>query len=136
VQETEGCKLQMSAENSMKEGISFVSKISASTLNFTLRRIEYPLTEFIVLTFVFPCIFIVITIDNQQDATILFYLLIINSTCFWRCFRPSSGAYHCNYSSWYCPPMLLLAGVAYTTNLHIIPRLSLHEPTLPLPHTL
>ena len=27
-------------------------------------------------------------------------------------FRPSSGAYHCSYSFWYCPPMLLLAGVA------------------------
>jgi len=33
-----------------------------------------------------------------------------NSTCFGRCFRPSSGAYHCNYSFWYCPPTLLLVG--------------------------
>jgi len=62
------------------------------------------------LTFVFPCINSVITIDNQQYATVLIYLLPISSTCFGRCFRPSSGAYHCNYS---CPPMLLLAGVAY-----------------------
>ena len=54
------------------------------------------------------------TIDNQQDATILIYLLLIRSTCFGRCFRPSSGAYQYNYSFWYCPPMLLLAGVAYT----------------------
>ena len=54
-----------------------------------------------------------ITIDNQQDATILIYLLLISSTCFGRCFRPSSTAYHCNYSFWYCPLMLLLAGVAY-----------------------
>ena len=27
--------------------------------------------------------------DNQQDATILFYLLLISSKCFGRCFRPS-----------------------------------------------
>jgi len=40
------------------------------------------------LTFVFPCIFSVITIDNQQDATILIYLLLISSTCFGRCFSP------------------------------------------------
>jgi len=53
------------------------------------------------LTFVFPCIVSVITIDNQQDATILFYLFLISSTCFWKYFRPS-GAYHCNYRSWYC----------------------------------
>jgi hypothetical protein len=32
-------------------------------------------------------------------------------------FRPSSGAYHCNYSFSYCPPMLLLAGVAYCVEL-------------------
>ena len=32
-----------------------------------------------------------------------FYLFtLISSRCFGRCFRPSSGAYHCNYS---CPPM-------------------------------
>jgi len=54
----------------------------------------------------------IITIDNQQDATILIYLFLICSTCFGRCFRPSSGAYYCNYS---CTPMLLLAGVAYAT---------------------
>jgi len=54
----------------------------------------------------------IITLDNQQDATDLIYLLLISSTCFGRCFRPSSGAYHCNCSFWYCPPMLLLAGVA------------------------
>jgi hypothetical protein len=53
------------------------------------------------------------TIDNQQDATILIYLFLISPTYFGRCFRPSSGAYHCDYSFWYCPPMLLLAGVAY-----------------------
>ena len=47
-------------------------------------------------------------IDNQQYATILIYLLLISSTCFERCFRPSAGAYKCNYSFWYCPPMLLL----------------------------
>jgi len=41
-----------------------------------------------------------ITVDNKQDATNLFYLLLISSTCFRRRFRPSSGAYHCNYSLW------------------------------------
>jgi len=49
---------------------------------------------------VFPCIASTITIDNQQDATILIYLLQISSTYFGRCFRPSSGANHCNYSFW------------------------------------
>jgi len=44
----------------------------------------------------------IITIDNQQDATNLIYLFLISSTCFGRCFRPSSEAYHCNYSFWYC----------------------------------
>jgi len=54
----------------------------------------------------------IITTDNQHDANILTYLLLIGSTCFGRCFRPSSGAYHCNYSFWYCLPMLLLTDVA------------------------
>jgi hypothetical protein len=46
---TVGCKWQMSAENSMKEGISFLSaKFLFSTLNFTFRRIEQPLTKFTV----------------------------------------------------------------------------------------
>ena len=61
------------------------------------------------LTFAFPCIVSIIT-TNQQDSTVLIYLLLISSACFVRCFRPSSGAYHCNYSFWYCPPMLLLVG--------------------------
>jgi hypothetical protein len=40
-QETVECELQMSAENSMKEEISFLSsKFQFSTLNFKLRRIE------------------------------------------------------------------------------------------------
>jgi len=51
----------------------------------------------------------IIIIDNQEDATILIYLFLNSSTCFGRCFRPSSGAYHCNYS---CSPMVLLAGVS------------------------
>ena len=37
-----------------------------------------------------PCIVSTITIDNQQDATILIHLFLISSTCFGRCFRPSS----------------------------------------------
>jgi len=68
-------------------------------------------------TFVFPCIASIITVDNQQDESILIYLLLISSTCFGRCFRPSSEAYRCNYSFWYCPLMLLLAGVAYWVEL-------------------
>jgi len=40
-------------------------------------------------------LYIVITIDNQQDATVLIYLILITSTCFGWCFRPSSGAYYC-----------------------------------------
>ena len=59
-----------------------------------------------VLTFVFTCITSAVTVGNQQFAT--FYLFtLISSTCFGRCFRPSSGAYHCNYRFCYCPPMLL-----------------------------
>ena len=70
---------------------------------------------FLHLTFVFPCIVNVIKIDDKQDATLLIYLLLISSTCFGRCFRPSSGAYHCNYSFWYCPPMLLTKSVPHNT---------------------
>jgi len=56
------------------------------------------------LTFVFPCIVSITTIDNHQDATILIYLLLISSTCFGRCFRPPSAAYHCNYWLKSVPP--------------------------------
>jgi hypothetical protein len=38
---------------------------------------------------------------NQQDATIQVNLLFLfGSTCFGRCFRPSSGALDCIYSFW------------------------------------
>ena len=59
----------------------------------------------------------IITIDNQQDAAVMINLLLVSCTCFGRCLRPSSEAYHCNYSFWYCPPMFLLAGVAYWLEL-------------------
>jgi len=65
-----------------------------------------------------------IIIDNQQDATILIYLFIINSTCF----HPSSGTYHCNYSFWYCPSMLLLASVAYWVEMTAVPPNRQHQP--------
>ena len=39
------------------------------------------------------------------------YLFLISSTCFGRCLRPSSGALECIYSIWYCPLVLLPAGV-------------------------
>ena len=55
------------------------------------------------------CVFI---IDDQQDATFWFiYLYPISSTCFGRCFGPSSGVLDCIYSFRYSPPMLLPAGV-------------------------
>ena len=39
--------------------------------------------------------------SNQQYATIQVNLLfLVNSTCFGRCFRPSSGAFDCIYSIW------------------------------------
>ena len=39
--------------------------------------------------------------SNQQDATIEVNLLfLVSSTCFERCFRPSSGALDCIYSIW------------------------------------
>jgi len=49
------------------------------------------------------------TICNYFDLFI--YLFLICSTCFGRRLRPSSGALDCIYSIWYCPPVLLLAGV-------------------------
>ena len=66
----------------------------------SLQPASYVANIIFILTFVFLCIASTITIDNQQDATILIYLLLISSTCFGRCFRPSSGAYHCNNSLW------------------------------------
>ena len=48
------------------------------------------------------------------------YLYPISSTCFGRCFRPSSGALDCIYSFWYCPPLLLLAGVVDVIELHLV----------------
>jgi len=73
-------------------------------------------SDYVNLTFMFPYIVSIIIIDNKQDATILIYLFLISSTCFGRCFRPSSGAYRCNYS---CSPMLLLAGVATAASSNI-----------------
>jgi len=38
---------------------------------------------------------------DQQDATIQVNLLfLVASTCFGRCFRPSSGVHDCIYSFW------------------------------------
>ena len=41
----------------------------------------------------------------------LIYLFLISPACFGRCLRPSSGALDCIYSFWYCPPILLPAGI-------------------------
>jgi hypothetical protein len=50
--------------------------------------------------------------SNQQDANIQVNLLfLVSSTCFGRCFRPSSEALDCIYSIRYCSPKLLPAGV-------------------------
>jgi len=41
--------------------------------------------------------------SNQQDATMqvnFLLLFLVGSTCFGRCFRPSSGALDCIYSIW------------------------------------
>jgi len=39
--------------------------------------------------------------SNQRDATIQVNLLfLVSSTCFGRCFRPSSGELYCSYSIW------------------------------------
>ena len=39
--------------------------------------------------------------SNQQDATMRVNLLfLVRSTCFGRCFLPSSGALDCIYSTW------------------------------------
>ena len=49
---------------------------------------------------------------NQQDATVQVDLLfLVSSTCFGRCFRPSSGALDCIYSIWQYSSKLLPAGV-------------------------
>jgi len=64
----------------------------------------------------FPCNFSVITVDNQQDATTLF---TSNQLYMFRAmFSPTIRTYHCNYSFWYCLPMLLLAGVANDGRKH------------------
>ena len=48
---------------------------------------------------------------NKMQLFWFIYLYPISSTCFGRCFRPSSGSLECIYSFWYCPPILLQAGV-------------------------
>jgi len=48
------------------------------------------------------------------------YLFLITSTCFGRCLRPSSGTHDCNYSFWYCRPMLLPVGIMDQMELQLI----------------
>jgi len=50
-------------------------------------------------------------ITDKMQLFWLIYIFLISSTCFGRCLRPSSGVLDCIYSIWYCPPVLLLAGV-------------------------
>jgi len=49
----------------------------------------------------------------------LIYLFLISSTCFGRWLCPSSGALDCIYSIWYCPLVLLLAGVNDEMGFHL-----------------
>ena len=50
------------------------------------------------------CFYLLVN-DDQQGTTIiwLIYLFLISSTCFGRCFRPSSEALDCIYSFWIPP---------------------------------
>ena len=60
--------------------------------------------------------------DRQQEATIQVNLLfLVSSTCFGRCFRPSSGALDCIYSIWQYSPKWPPAGVLLSWNavLHV-----------------
>ena len=98
-----------------KATISLVMSVCPSVLwQRTVRFPQYGFSWKVIsifpnLTFVCPRIASKIANDDQQDATILvFYLFLISSTCFG---RPSSGALDCIYSFWYCPPILLPAGV-------------------------
>jgi len=62
--------------------------------------------------FVCPCIVRIIRYWWPIRCNFLFiYLYPISSTCFGRCFRPSSGALDRIYSFWYSPTMLLSVGV-------------------------
>ena len=49
-------------------------------------------------------------ITNNMQQYRFIYLFLVGSTCFGRCFGPSSGARDCIYSIWYSPPILLPAG--------------------------
>ena len=96
--------------------LSFI--VSQSKLKFENHvRIFYQL-KWVILKFVFSFIVSVIVIDNQQDTTILIYLLLISSTCFGRCFRQSSGATSvdnsrcCSYND-----MLLMIGENIVRNM-------------------
>jgi hypothetical protein len=40
---------------------------------------------------------------------------LVSSTCFWRCFRPSSGAFDCIYSIWLYSPRLQPAATWVST---------------------
>ena len=75
------------------------------------------------MTYVCPCIFSIIVNDDQQDATTWVYLFIPNQLYMFRAiFRPSSGELDCMYSFWYCPPILLPAGVMDEMEPHPWPQ--------------
>jgi len=62
---------------------------------------------------------------NTMQRYRFIYFFLVSSTCFGRCFRPSSGARDCIYSFWYCSPMLLPAGVMdemERIELHLVGR--------------
>jgi len=57
---------------------------------------------------------------NKMQLFWLIFLFLISSTGFGRCLRPSSGALDCIYSFWYCPPILLPAGIMDEMELNIL----------------
>ena len=59
----------------------------------------------------------------QTKFQLINLLFQVGSTCFGRCFRPSSGALDCIYNIWYCSPKLLPAGVPNELKLLIPSRL-------------
>ena len=55
---------------------------------------------YIGLTFIWPCVVIYFySKTNQMHQYLKFILLELQSTCFGRCFRPSSGVKNCTYSN-------------------------------------
>ena len=98
-------KMETESVSETSKNFHILTRLSAGERFIKFCRRESFKTDKVIsfVTFVSPCIISIIAIGNKEDATILIYLLLISSTCFGRWFRPSSRAYICNYSLWYCP---------------------------------